>query len=245
MQSKLIKIINYTSISLVFLSSLILFLGIQYPQILKNKFLIKNINIIGDDKSDKQDIENLVISQNKDLYLIKLQSLKEVIEAQEWVKKVNIKKTFPSTIEINITENDPFAVYVSDQDTYLIDIDGSFITKVNQDTYDHNLLIVRGNQSNLNLESLIKKINIHFPSLIKKIKILEFVEERRWNLSLNNNLIIKLPDENVDKSLINLKSLFIEEKILESNVIEIDLRINGRASLKVLDGEIKYGVDEI
>ena len=36
-----------------------------------------------------------------------------------------------------------------------------------------------------------------------------------------------------------------EEKILESNVIEIDLRINGRASLKVLDGEIKYGVDEI
>ena len=169
----------------------------------------------------------------------------EVIEAQEWVKKVNIKKTFPSTIEINITENDPFAVYVSDQDTYLIDVDGSFITKVNQDTYDHNLLIVRGNQSNLNLEDLIKKINIHFPSLIKKIKTLEFVEERRWNLSLNNNLIIKLPDENVGKSLINLKSLFIEEKILESNVIEIDLRINGRASLKVLDGEIKYGVDEI
>ena len=172
MQSKLIKIINYTSISLVFLSSLILFLSIQYPQILKNKFLIKNINIIGDDKSDKQDIKNLVIAQNKDLYLIKLQSLKEVIEAQEWVKKVNIKKTFPSTIEINITENDPFAVYVSDQDTYLIDVDGSFITKVNQDTYDHNLLIVRGNQSNLNLESLIKKINIHFPSLIKKIKTL-------------------------------------------------------------------------
>ena len=104
---------------------------------------------------------------------------------------------------------------------------------------------MRGNQSNLNLEGLIKKINIHFPSLIKKIKTLEFVEERRWNLSLNNNLIIKLPDENVGKSLINLKSLFIEEKILESNVIEIDLRINGRASLKVLDGEIKYGVDEI
>ena len=88
------------------------------------KSLIKNINIIGDDKSDKQDIKNLVIAQNKDLYLIKLQSLKEVIEAQEWVKKVNIKKTFPSTIEINITENDPFAVYVSDRDTYLIDVDG-------------------------------------------------------------------------------------------------------------------------
>ena len=46
MQSKLIKIINYTSISLVFLISLILFLSIQYPQILKNKFLIKNINIM-------------------------------------------------------------------------------------------------------------------------------------------------------------------------------------------------------
>ena len=46
-------------------------------------------------------------------------------------------------------------------------------------------------------------------------------------------------------SLKNLKQLFEEQEVMESNIIEIDLRIQGRAALKVLDGKINYGIDEI
>mgnify|MGYP001219902163 CR=1 FL=1 len=59
------------------------------------------------------------------------------------------------------------------------------------------------------------------------------------------NLLIKLPDSKIDKALENLKNLFVNEKVLQSNIIEIDLRIEGRASLKVDEGKINYGLNDI
>ena len=80
---------------------------------------------------------------------------------------------------------------------------------------------------------------------IASIIKVEFIEKRRWNLKLNNKLLVKLPDEKIQQSLKNLKQLFEEQEVMESNIIEIDLRIQGRAALKVLDGKINYGIDEI
>ena len=88
-------------------------------------------------------------------------------------------------------------------------------------------------------------ISIAFPNLTQTLEEVEFIEKRRWNLKLNNKLLVKLPDENIQQSLKNLKQLFEEQEVMESNIIEIDLRIQGRAALKVLDGKINYGIDEI
>ena len=102
-----------------------------------------------------------------------------------------------------------------------------------------------GENATKSFESIIKEITISFPDLLKNIEEVEFIENRRWNIKLKNELLIKLPDDDIQNSLANLKKLFNNQKIMESNVIEIDLRIDGRASLKVLDGKIKYGIDEI
>ena len=62
---------------------------------------------------------------------------------------------------------------------------------------------------------------------------------------MHNELLIKLPDENIQLSLENLKQLFKDQKVLQSNIIEIDLRVKGRAALKVLEEKINYDIDEI
>ena len=62
---------------------------------------------------------------------------------------------------------------------------------------------------------------------------------------MHNELLIKLPDENIQLSLKNLKQLFKDQKVLQSNIIEIDLRVKGRAALKVLEDKINYDIDEI
>ena len=94
-------------------------------------------------------------------------------------------------------------------------------------------------------KGLVKELNIHFSELISQLNKLDFIERRRWNITLKNNLLIKLPDSKIDKALENLKNLFVNEKVLQSNIIEIDLRIEGRASLKVDEGKINYGLNDI
>ena len=161
------------------------------------------------------------------------------------VKRASIKKVLPSTLKINVTENDPYAIYFQEGKSFLIDLDGSIITEINLNNYEDDLLFVRGENSPELLEQLIKDISIAFPNLTQTLEEVEFIEKRRWNLKLNNKLLVKLPDENIQQSLKNLKQLFEEQEVMESNIIEIDLRIQGRAALKVLDGKINYGIDEI
>ena len=172
-------------------------------------------------------------------------SIKEIVESSEWVKRASIKKVLPSTLKINVTENDPYAIYFQEGKSFLIDLDGSIITEINLNNYDDDLLFVRGENSPELLEQLIRDISIAFPNLTQTLEEVEFIEKRRWNLKLNNKLLVKLPDEKIQQSLKNLKQLFEEQEVMESNIIEIDLRIQGRAALKVLDGKINYGIDEI
>ena len=244
MQHK-IKIINIVSFSLIFISLIVTFIFLKFPSLLNNSFQIKNVIIEGSEKSNISEIENNVTEFKGNLIGLNFNSIKEIVESSEWVKRASIKKVLPSTLKINVTENDPYAIYFQEGKSFLIDLDGSIITEINLNNYEDDLLFVRGENSPELLEQLIRDISIAFPNLTQTLEEVEFIEKRRWNLKLNNKLLVKLPDENIQQSLKNLKQLFEEQEVMESNIIEIDLRIQGRAALKVLDGKINYGIDEI
>ena len=217
----------------------------KFPSLLNNSFQIKNGIIEGSEKSNVSESENNVTEFKGNLIGLNFNSIKEIVESSEWVKRASIKKVLPSTLKINVIENDPYAIYFKEGKSFLIDLDGSIITEINLDNYEDGLLLVRGENSPELLEQLIRDISIAFPNLTQTLEEVEFIEKRRWNLKLNNKLLVKLPDENIQQSLKNLKQLFEEQEVMESNIIEIDLRIQGRAALKVLDGKINYGIDEI
>ncbi len=244
MQRK-IKIINIVSFSLIFISLIAIFVFLNFPSLLNNSFQIKNVIIEGSEKSNMSEIENNVTEFKGNLIGLNFNSIKEIVESSEWVKRASIKKVLPSTLKINVTENDPYAIYFQEGKSFLIDLDGSIITEINLNNYEDDLLFVRGDNSPELLEQLIRDISIAFPNLTQTLEEVEFIEKRRWNLKLNNKLLVKLPDENIQQSLKNLKQLFEEQEVMESNIIEVDLRIQGRAALKVLDGKINYGIDEI
>ena len=244
MQQK-IKIINIISSCLILISLSAIFIFLKFPGLLDKPFQIKYVIINGSTKSDQSQIENNVFKLTGNLIGSNSDTIKELVESSEWVKRANVKKVLPSTLLINIIENDPYAIFLRDGKSFLLDLDGSIITEINLDNYKDNLLFVKGENSTKLLEQIIRDISISFPNLIPSLKELEYIEKRRWNLKLNNNLLVKLPDENVQKSLENLKQLFDEQEVMQSNIIEIDLRIQGRAAIKVLDGKINYGIDEI
>ena len=244
MQRK-IKIINIVSFSLIFIFLIAIFVFLKFPSLLNNSFQIKNVIIEGYEKSNISEIENNVTEFKGNLIGLNFNSIKEIVESSEWVKRASIKKVLPSTLKINVTENDPYAIYFQEGKSFLIDLDGSIITEINLNNYEDDLLFVRGENSPELLEQLIRDISIAFPNLTQTLEEVEFIEKRRWNLKLNNKLLVKLPDEKIQQSLKNLKQLFEEQEVMESNIIEIDLRIQGRAALKVLDGKINYGIDEI
>ena len=216
-----------------------------YPQLFPNIFEIKQIKVIDSQQSKETDIREKISNLSDNLLLLDKQILQNEIEQVPWVKRANIKKIFPNKIQVQVIENDPYAIFLNEGVPFLIDLDGTIITQISDQSIDTSMIQILGEKANENLESLIKSINIHFPELLNDIKSLEYIELRRWNMKLRRDLKIKFPDEKIDQSIINLKRLFVEQNVSESNIIEIDLRIHGRASVKVLEGKVKFGVDEI
>ncbi len=239
------RLINIISICFLFILIIIILTLLKFPNLLDSSFQIKQVIIEGSDKSDKSEIENSIIELSGNLIALNSNKIKEIVEINKWVKRANIRKILPSTLIINIIENDPYAIYLQEGKSFLLDLDGTIITEINLDYYNDKLLFVRGNNSPELLEQIIKDIGISFPNLIQNLEELEFIEKRRWNIKLKNKILIKLPDENIQHSLKNLKQLFDEQEVMQSNIIEIDLRIQGRAAIKVLDEKINYAIDEI
>ena len=245
MLQQIVKYINLLFL-LLLVSSVIMFLVINFnPYLLNNFFKVKDIKIIGTEKTSPYQLKQILSSNLNNLITFDKDHAKSLLEEVGWVKRANIKKIYPNTLSINIIESDPFAIFYNNQDIFLIDIDGEVISP-NPDinTYE-SLLTVRGEKAELKLSEIIKEININFPEVRNKVNGLEFVDKRRWNLFLSNDLLVKLPDTGINESLKNLKKLFDDKQILDSNIIEVDLRIKGRAIIKVDGEQVRFGLEEV
>ena len=245
MLQQIVKYINRLFL-LLLAFSFATFLLINFnPYLLDNFFKIKNIKIIGTEKTNPYELRQILSSDLNNLITFDKANAKSLLEEDGWVKRANIKKVYPNTLSINIIESDPFAIFYNDQNIFLIDIDGEIISSnPDIDKYE-SLLTVRGEKAEVKLSEIIKEININFPEIRNKVNGLEFVDKRRWNLFLSSDLQVKLPDTEINESLKNLKKLFDDNQILDSNIIEVDLRIKGRAIIKVDGEQVRFGLEEV
>ena len=245
MLQQIVKYINLFFLSLLILT-LVMLLVINFnPYLLNDFFKIKHIQITGNEKTKKYELREILSENLNNLIIFDKDQAKILLEDIGWIKRANIKKIYPNTLSVNIIESDPFAIFYENQNIFLIDIDGQIITSNPDLNKYNNLIAVRGEKAEKKLNESIKEININFPGIRGKVDGLEFIDKRRWNLVLSNDLLVKLPDVDVMESLINLKKLFEDNQILDSNIIEVDLRIKGRAVIKVDGDQVRFGLEEV
>ena len=95
-----------------------------------------------------------------------------------------------------------------------------------------NLLVITGEPTSKDIYNIYNMLTI-FTNISNKTKQLNRIGGRRWDLLLNNGIIVKLPEEN-DKMFEIWKNL---DNVLSKNSIEneleaIDLRIKDKIYLK-------------
>ena len=61
-------------------------------------------------------------------------------------------------------------------------------------------------------------------AIAARVAAYERVSERRWNLILDDGVVVKLPESGWQKELDALEHLIVDNGILERDVTEIDLR---------------------
>jgi len=63
-----------------------------------------------------------------------------------------------------------------------------------------------------------------YPAVAAKMMAAVRVSERRWDIHLQPKVIARLPEKDVQHALSRLSDLITDQKILERDIIAIDLR---------------------
>ena len=148
------------------------------------------------------------------------------LEAAPLVKQASVRKLYPGQIVIDIVERTPAAVWQKDGQVAAIAADGAVIDEL-RDTRSLDLPFVVGEGANERIAEFLSLLDAA-QELRPKIYAGVLVGGRRWNLKMKSGLDVKLPETDPLSAVTTLVALERQSRILERDVLWLDLRTEGR-----------------
>jgi len=215
------KILIYLLLLLILSTTSGKFIENQHSYSLK----IYQINIQGLSKTDSKKISNeLGHLFYKNILLANKEEIKKILDKYNIIEEYNIKKIYPSTLNINIKPT-KFVARLSSNDQ-LVGANGKLIEdRENSETLPYIFGEFNSNKF-LNFKKNIQRSEFTF----NRFKILYFFPSNRWDILTDDDILIKLPKDNI------FKSLNLAYKVINSNNFKnknlVDLRINKHLVVK-------------
>ncbi len=144
------------------------------------------------------------------------------IEEIPSVETATIRKVYPDSITVTITEKVPVARWRIDGLTMLIDAKGEPIAPARFENGDLTLVIGEGaGDDALAMIRLMER----YPDLVADLAALSRIADRRWDLIYYSGLRVQLPEQGVVTALGKLDRYNREDQLLARDVDLIDMRI--------------------
>jgi cell division protein FtsQ len=193
----------------------------------KNNFpsKINQINIDGLSNTDTKNISNeLNYLFYKNILFASKDKIQHVLSRYNIIEEYNIKKIYPSTINIKIQPT-KFIARLSSNDQ-LVGSNGKLI----EDKENNEMLPYIFGQFNSKDFLKFKKNIAQSEFTFTKLKILYFFPSNRWDILTYDDILIKLPQDNISKSLDIAYKVINSHDFKNKNLI--DLRINNHLIIK-------------
>ena len=193
-------------------------------------FKVQDVFIDGVPKLLKQDIAaQLEQMKGKNIVYINTNKIENFIKNDIRVKKVSIKKLFPSKIEVVLEEREPYVYVKKGDETLLADKDLNIYGDILEDPSKNIPVIDYTNDESLNgIKIILSKIkNKDFYAMISEIR----QSEKNYEILLTNNVRIITETTVTEKKYEEAYRLY--EKIRKKRpVISMDLRFIDKIVVK-------------
>ena len=214
MQLRLSKKILFYIFLIIFLSTF------------NNKYFLKislkpidEITVIGLNEREMQDLlSNLELHNLENIFFLNKFELEEKLKANKLIENYTVFKRYPSSIEIRVNKTKFLANVFKDGKSFVLGSNGKLISSIDKNNNLPNIFGDYDKASFFNLLQSIKKSKFE----LSRVKNLYFFKSGRWDIETSQNVIIKLPKENLEASL-NL-SLDILSNNEFKNIKILDIR---------------------
>lgn len=173
------------------------------------------------------------VSAKGSLAFFDVSEARERLEQVPLVRSASVRKLYPSSLVIALAERQPHALWQRNGELFVIAADGTVIDLM-QDARFVDLPLVVGDEANARTKDYLALLEASGP-LKSRIKAGTLVSARRWTLKMDNGVDVRLPELGVAEAIGRLIKLEREQKILEKDVIAIDLRMPDRVVVRLTE----------
>ena len=186
-----------------------------------NTFKIKNFQIIGLENNYKKDLENNLLNITKfNIFFVNKDYLKSVLNSNSLIETFQVFKIYPSSLDIKIKKTNFLARLNINGDIFLIGSNGKF-TKDFFLSDSEKLPFIFGNPKVDEFLKIFSRINTS-EFKYENVKNLFFYKSGRIDLELKDNILIKLPLDNLENVLKKIFQLIsnnqLNKKIIDARV---------------------------
>jgi len=193
-------------------------------------FPIKNVTSSELINVNKDDISNAVkYLYSKSFFDIDLNYLKNKLEKIEWVRKINVRRSYPNEIIIDIEEHTPILIW---NNKMYINMYGE---KFNVSKIDKNIPLLISDESRINeVFTYFKLFNEKLSSRKLDFKITKIMENeiRSLTISLSSGINIQLGSKDVNNKILLFFEIYKSLNTRDLNKIRyIDMRYSNGFSV--------------
>ena len=173
------------------------------------------------------------VTPESSIPFVSASGIRERLEQVPLIKTASVRKLYPSELVVTLTEREPHALWQRDGELFVIAADGTVIDQMEDERFV-DLPLVVGEDANRRTKEYLALLDAAGP-LKARIKAGTLVSGRRWNLKFDNGVDVRLPDIEAGAALARLIKFEREQKILEKDVLAIDLRMADRIVLRLTE----------
>ncbi|MBB4229038.1 cell division protein FtsQ [Rhizobium mongolense] len=195
-------------------------------------FAIEDVKVSGNSETSEIEIfELLGLDGTTSLVALDVDAARRKIVKLPWVESVEVRKIYPKTIEVKLKERQAYAIWQHGQELSLIERNGSVIAPLRDNKFS-TLPLVVGRDAESAAASLEGEFS-KWPDITSRVKAYVWVSGRRWDLHMDNGVVVKLPSDDVDQALARLSKFNKEQDLLARDIAAVDLRLVDRTAIQL------------
>ena len=195
-------------------------------------FAINNVKVSGNAETSEIDIlEKIGLDGTTSLMALDAAATRDALKTLPWILDADVRKVYPDTIEIKLTEKKAFGIWQHGQDLSLIEKSGKVIAPLRDNKFAHLPLFV-GRDAGTGAEEIMRDFD-QWPAVKSRVKAFMRVAGRRWDLKLDNGVVIKLPEHGMERAMADLAEFNKEQQVLERDILAVDFRLEDRTTVQL------------
>ncbi|MEP3637940.1 MAG: cell division protein FtsQ/DivIB [Paracoccaceae bacterium] len=163
---------------------------------------------------------------------LNLEDMRAKISGMDPVKSVSVRIRSGGILQIDVTPRVPVVIWRTNGGLHLLDSQGHPVSPVAQRAERSDLPLIAGQGADLHVREAMTLVDAAAP-LGDRLRGLQRVGERRWDLVLDRNQRILLPAENPVAALERMIALDSASDVLARDISRVDLRLTARPTIRM------------